>query len=627
MELGESSRSGAGTLRALNEQFELAGYTQEDFEKDSQGSAQTFMKAAIEYRLDGESLVVSLPFSLIKESGVQVASISVLPYFGSAGMDEEGYFLLPNGAGSLMRFNNGKVEAQDYSQDIYGRDPLSASDFLELENMVPARLPILGIEKKESTLLAFVTKGAAFATLSAEVAGKTSSQNSAKFSFAVRGSGTLAMFGITGETAELPVLEPNIYDACAEIRYSFLPPEKKGYSGMASFLRGELALEKSNSAGIPIFLDIYGAIPDGKSVIAMTTFDQVQSISKELSSLGVANQRILLEGWQKGGYYQDSLGKANALSLLGGSKGLAYLASYAQSSGVKLYASQAFQLVSQSASFSEDREASRFYSGAIAKLGQTSPVSFSTQSSLGHPETVSSFLSPKLLPKKASQFLDSIKELPIGIGLRDLGDILVSDRRKSEIINRVAALQIASAQLEHLSEKPLCVSGGNLYATFAATDLAGVPLTSNTQTAVDESVPFYAMVFHGAKDFCGEPLNITGAYDRREAALFLIENGASPRFALSWEKASFMKDTGMNRLYATTASNWLEEAAELFLEVSSALSQASGSFVESHEIKGDLRITTYDNGVSIAVNRGTEPELFEGELVLPKSWLVLRASA
>ena len=96
--------------------FVAAGYTQEDYELDQQlvagerSNNGPVFNASMIYRLDGSDLIVEVPYSALRfENGTPMTYISVLPMFGAAGTDQEGYMLLPEGGGALINYNNGKL--------------------------------------------------------------------------------------------------------------------------------------------------------------------------------------------------------------------------------------------------------------------------------------------------------------------------------------------------------------------------------------------------------------------------------------------------------------------------------------------------------------------------------------
>ena len=81
-----------------------------------------------------------------------------------------------------------------------------------------------------------------------------------------------------------------------------------------------------------------------------------------------------------------------------------------------------------------------------------------------------------------------------------------------------------------------------------------------------------------------------------------------------------MKDTGMNRFYATTFDVWKEEAVAIYDRVNEALQYVSGAQIVGHEILGDMRCVTYNNGVKIYINYGDEPQTMNGVTVSAMSY-------
>ena len=81
----------------------------------------------LEWHLGEDNVEAKLPVSAIEErGGGKVYRIQLLPYMAAAGSDENGYMVVPNGSGSLIRFNNGKNSAAVYSQYVYDMDLIDA---------------------------------------------------------------------------------------------------------------------------------------------------------------------------------------------------------------------------------------------------------------------------------------------------------------------------------------------------------------------------------------------------------------------------------------------------------------------------------------------------------------------
>lgn len=328
------------TIKKITGYLETAGFTEADYEEQMELAGVEValplsFTIALEYRLADDGIEVSVPASMIEENGGgSLYRIRLLGYFGAAGADEEGYLVVPNGSGSLIYFNNGKSSVENYSQYIYDIDPLAA-DYTLLENTKKVRLPICGICKEDSNILMSVEDGATTAFFTASVAGSNTSYNYVNTTFVVRGYDLLSMFGSTGNEADLPLLENNMYDINYKVRYTFLDDEHTGYSGIANYYRERLiregALTNRTAAGdIPFYYDIIGGVKETASfvgirylkVMAMTTYQEAADIALDLKDKGIAYQVMNFQGWSNGGYYADVYDRITGLSKLGGKKSL-----------------------------------------------------------------------------------------------------------------------------------------------------------------------------------------------------------------------------------------------------------------------------------------------------------------
>ena len=111
----------AANKQKLESYFAEAGYTQEDFEIDQQlvaGKRETggpVFNVSVIYRLEGKDLVVEIPYSEIRyRTDYPITAITPLPMFGAAGTDQDGFMLIPEGGGALIRCNNGTINQSAY---------------------------------------------------------------------------------------------------------------------------------------------------------------------------------------------------------------------------------------------------------------------------------------------------------------------------------------------------------------------------------------------------------------------------------------------------------------------------------------------------------------------------------
>lgn len=644
LELAAGATKSKVGMKKLNAIFESAGYTEEDFMEDKaaamgeEGDVTTFT-IPLEYRLVEDNLVVTIPSEHIEETGSgKLATIQLLRYFGAGSMTEDGYMLVPNGSGSLINFNNGKKNEQ-YNQYIYGMDPVSMG-YTVVESTEKARLPIFGIKKENTAIFASIESGDTLANIIADVSGKLNSYNYVFPTFHLREGEKLSMFGTTGAASELPVVEKDLYKLDLTVKYSFLEKEEANYSGMANHYRQELidngTLQvKEEKEDLPFYLDILGGVQKTaffagvpyESVFPMTTFENAETILDEFYADDISNIRMNYLGWFNGGYYHDVADKITGLGKLGGKKDLESLSSKLEESGGKLYVDVAFQNVSYSSKrFNYKLESSRYYTGMIVSYGRVNPATLRQTSSLGYMETLYDSLSPKFLVRYVDKFSKKIDSYEVsGIGLRDLGDVLQSDKKRKHIINREEAKYVVKDQLETLANtnKDLLINGGNYYSLEYATDAINVPTSHSKFFIIDEEIPFYEMVIHGCIDYTGESINVSDSYDEQDVLLRMLEYGAAPHFTFSYEDSSNIKYTGLNDQYATYYKDWIDDAKSIYKELNGVLKNVTNSSMIGHEIleSGVVKVS-YDNGVILYINKNNTEASVDGQTIEPRNYRI-----
>lgn len=647
LELLSGAMKGASQIRKLNRYFEEAGFTEEDYITEMEnsgveGAVPISFVIPLEYRLNGDAVDVSIPMSAVQENGGgSIFRIQLLRYFGAAGTEENGYMLVPNGSGSIINFNNGKTTSENYSEYVYGIDKLAA-EYTVRENTEDVKLALYGIFRDHSSILATIEDGASFANISASVAGKIHSYNYVYSSFVLRGNDKLSMFGTTGNEADIPIVEKNFYDANLTVKYTMLTADNPGYAGAANYYRqrlvdeGVLKAKENPTDDIKFYYDVLGGVMMNKfflgtryeGMYAMTTFDQAADISADLAANGISNQVMNFQGWMNRGYYHDVVDKIKVPHALGGKGDLKKLNDTVAQNGGTLYADVAFQKVTEiSKRYSEGNESSRYYGGGyIASFGLVNPATLRQTSGLGWSENIYYLISPKFLGRYVDQFTAKIGKYNVdGISLRDLGNTLHSDKKRTNIITREEALDVVKASLGQLeaTNKKIMVNDGNDYAFAYADDIINAPVSDNDYYIVDATVPFYEMLIHGYIDYSGGVINLSDTYDKSDIVLGLVEAGASPHFMFTYQSSSEIKDTGLNRFYSTNYDNWRDDAIGIYSAVNDALGAVSNACITNHEIlENDVRVITYDNGVKIYINKGTSDQKVDGVEVPAKSYRI-----
>ena len=599
------------------------------------GAVGIYFEIPLEYRLENDSLVVSIPTGSIKEYNGSVYRIQLLRYMGAAHKSETGYIVVPNASGSIINFNNGKLTSTAYSQYIYDIDPMAAT-YTTTENVDAARLPIYGICREDRSLLVEVEDGATTAVLNAEISGKYNDYNYAYPIFVLRNVDNLRNFGESSQ--DVFVLEEDIYDINATVRYTFLNEEYSGYAGLANYYREKLIAKgvlvpQQNTGDLPFYYDIIGGVKETAHFLgiqrldtfAMTTYADAEKMAKELADHGITNQVLNMQGWFNEGYYHDAPHDIRLVKDVGSRSEMDSLNELVTNLGGTMYADVEFQRVTYAdTGFNWGAEGSRYYgAGYVASFGLINPTTLRNTSGLGYAEPQYDLLSPKFLPRYVEKFADKIQKYDVsGITLRDLASYLTSDKKRTNVITREEALDVVLAQLDLMKStgKKLMTNNANAYGFAYSNDIINVPMGDNAYAIVDENIPLYQMIIHGCISYSTDLLNYDDSEDMTLTILQMIETGTAPHYVFTEEASSRMKNTGMNPFYATTYDVWKEEAMEVYERVNEALKYVTGAQIVNHEISGDVRTVTYSNGVTIYINYSDETVSMDGKTIPAMSY-------
>ncbi|MFV0344239.1 MAG: DUF5696 domain-containing protein [Anaerocolumna sp.] len=647
LELNGIAKKNPKTIKKIQEWLDGIGWTDTEYEEQMElAGVETVLPISflipLEYRLEEDGLKVSIPVSAIEEyGGGSIYRIQLLRFLGAADTTEEGYMVVPNGSGSMIYFNNGKVDAASYSQYVYDIDPLAAN-YSTTENTISAKLPLYGICRENSSILATIEEGASLSLITAGVSGVYNDYNYAYPTFVMRTADNLRMFGNSSQ--DVYVLEPEITDVNLEVKYTFLTEEYKGYAGIANYFRERLLangdlVPNTQTGDIPFYYDVISGVKETSHILgiqslktfSMTTFEEAGLMSEELAKAGIANQVMNLQGWFNGGFYHKTADKIKVLRKLGGKSDLEQLNDTLLENGGRLYADVTFQQITfADDDFNYEAESSKYYgAGYVVALGQVNPATYRSTSSLGYMETMYDLLSPRYLPRYVSKFVNKIDQYDInGISLRDLGNLVYSDKKRTNIINREEALKVVLGQLDLLKTtgKQLMTNSANDYSFRYSSDMINVPISHNEFQIVDEEIPLYQMIIHGSISYSTDLLNYYNKDSESETILKIIETGSAPHYVFTKEESSRMKNTGLNRYYATTYDVLKGEAITLYNQVNDVLKHVSGALMIDHEILEDgVRKVTYSNGVTIYLNYNEESIVCEG-IEIPASGYRLEGS-
>ena len=569
----------------------------------------------VEYTLEKDCLKASLRVSDIKEPKDEkiATEVTIMSSFGAADDTEDGYFVIPDGSGALVRFNNNKtMDTNAYQQRVYGNDvtvvPTSRGAVTE-----QIYLPVYGIVKEDNAMLVVASKGDSNAYLSAQVSRQSnSSYNLCNFTFILRGTDTFYMSGNNRD--RLTVFETgDIKSDDIEVRY--YPISKKGadYVDVAAryrdYLTQEEGIEPRNTGSAPMYLDLYGGTLKKKPVLGIpvtlkqpiTKYDEAVEILTELKNRGVDDMVVSYNGWTNDGIRRKVDTGASPSGTLGGSSSFKKLTDFISDSGYELYPA------SSSRDFYSGNGYYSFTSTCVRVSGSYSRI-VSYDRAYGIPDGFKknmSLLSPSYYGEVYGGIAESYSKAGLsGAAVDNAASSLYGDYGKKNI-SRSKAMTLAEEAFGKLNDKldnGFIADTANAYALPYVSHITNVPMGSSRFDLFNEDIPFYQLVMHGLIPYSTTAVN--GDADPDTLLLMAAATGSSLSYDMIYEETSKLKDTDFDRYYYANYSYWADSAAEQYKLLSPLLSKVSGSTITGYSVSGDgSSITTsFSDGTTVRVD-------------------------
>lgn len=619
--------------------FEGAGYTYEDFLSDKEldlsqkTSDKPIFNASMIYRLDGDDLLVEVPYdSLEYKSEFPIYTITPLPYFGAGGKNDEGFLLVPEGGGSLIKFNNGRTSQTSYYANMYGWDMC-----LNRESVVHntrAYYGVYGVSHKNQSFICVLEEGVPYSSIAADISGKNNSYNFVNSVFSVcqrekYDVGEIANSEIYTYIEELP-------DESMISRFSFVDSGSyvdmaKDYSGYLMNKYGDY-LTLNDDASTPVVIEVVGAIDKVKQIagfpisrpLKLTTYDETAEMITELKGEGMDNMSVKLLGWCNGGVQQKILKHISTIGTLGSKSDLKDLVKTSQDAGVDLYLDGITQYEKNSNIFNgffSFTDAAKFISKERAELFLFSHITYKAR------EGWKSFylLHTDLALEMADNLAEYAKELNAGVSYQDIGKDLSSDFYKKRTYSRNETMNLQTEKLKSVNDsgQKIMINMGNDYVAPYADFITSMDLRGSQYTILDECVPFYQLALHGYVNYSGDPINICGHTD--DEVLYSAEYGAALSFCLMKESSFVLQNTLYPEYYGSDYSAWHDKMMEIYTRFNAELGHTYNQEMVGHEnISSDVSCTEYEDGTLVYVNYGYE-DFNAGEIVVPaRDYLVVR---
>lgn len=587
------------------------------------------------YGLEKDYVKAQILSSEIKQTGkYKISAITLLPYMGSAGSEEDGYLFIPDGSGAIINFNNNKSGYQNYSGIVYGRDKaLNSVQLAEIKEDIT--MPVFGIKRENSAVLGIIHSGEYQSEIRAEVGGKSSSYNAVypivRF---IQNERSTLLENTANEKDSVMQSEQFIHFPAFEVRYYFLIGEDTDYSHMALRYQQYLVEEKGMVSRLSsderqgvINLDLIGAVKKQDNILGipyhtvevLTSYEDVLKIENELKDKEIGlNLRYL--GFMKDGLRDKIPTKVTYESKLGSKAKFKKILEFAKENRIGFYPN--FDLVNM---YKTGNGLNSIFH-TTRNVSRAASLQYDYLSSTGYRDKSISpwyLLKPEKLQEVSKKLLKSLKSSNINsFALEGIGNMVYSDFKKNSFSRRETGEEIIST-LENIMGEVSSISIDKAYAyAFPYADaITNVPVTSSDYDVTDRDIPFYQIVMSGFAHMTSAPINMQS--NIRDYKLKLVEYGVWPSYQLVSRDPSVLVNTDYAGFYGVGYDDWKEDVIST-IEFFAPLKETYGVRISEHKelAEGVYRIT-YENGIKVYINYNSTNVTVEQVTINPFHYTVV----
>lgn len=585
---------------------------------------------SLEYRLDGDRLIVDIPTDKILVKGEYgLADIDVLPYFGAATPEDEGQMLIPSGSGALIDFNNDKGSYGRFEQKVYGNDAMDLMEYkTEQGELILFPMYSLMFENSPKAFIAYVENGAPLATLRAAATDSDSSLTTAYFSFNYHpytlvnplntDSQSVMYNQFTGDKAQIDKFT---------LSYQFFP-ESKTYFDMAKVLRGKMLdsgveTDKdalANKLYIELLMGVnktvYTAGLPHKTCYPLTTLKQASEIAENFGEMPVV---MIMKGLDSDGAYGGKIDTSFSInSKIGTRKEYFSLYEKLKKDGGALYAvTNPTEYTKSSFGFSKLFHAARSVTGKNLLIyryrygdGQQNteipPLNLLVNTKIQ--KGVGKFIKSALKNKVSAVAPLSLSNSPYTCNNGN------GDRNQVFSAFRKALDSYRDADIDLLLSAPV-----NEFMGYAD-NIYALPINSGKHKIFDEDIPFVQLVLNSLRNYSTPALN---AGYGSQMLLKALESGSSPSLSLYASEFDDIYDTPLRDYVSSEYTVQRESLSSQLEEYRSAAEEFSDCAIVGHTVLSEnVHRADYSNGKSVVVNYGNTDYMYGESAVKANSYLV-----
>lgn len=611
----------------------------------------TFGEDSIQYEIRDEDITG-------KGTG-NIVALEITPFLGASGgkvqlYDPEtgmydvkedkymapGYIMVPDGSGSLIRFQKNSAKFSMYVGDVYGEDPAQDSTYqTKMSDMIPLRnpvMPVFGVAHGDgqAAFVAYADEGAEYMQIAVRPEGNLTNYYYVYPRF-VRNVSYYQVYNKKGEGFFTLMAQPNKMDI--KMTYTFLAGDGQDgtpaadYTGMALTYRSHLIeegilTEQPQAEGdIPIRLDfIMSDVKKsviGTEAVTVTTVDDVREILNTVAESGISNVNAGLQGWQRGGETLASPGSSRYSSKCGTAKEFQNLITEFSEKGIDISYARDYTTI--------NKEMMNYRGNAVKHINSWYlDVDKSAVVPENSPVTNYGYATPEKSVKWFHSQLSRVSSYCGSMTVSGMSNILLSnyDMGSAEI-TVTETIELYEKTFEDArKELKLNFEAPNMYLWKYTDRYLQSPVGTSQYVFETDAVPFLQMVLNGTMEVYAPYSNFS--FYTQADILRMIDYNLSPSFILSEEPSYYLAATPSAHLYSTEFEQYEALIQNVYGQVNEALSQVVGyRWVERTVLENGVIMNTYrkdgGEGKYIIINYSEDVFTYKGNTVAPLSAAVI----
>ncbi len=602
--------------------------------------------------LTEDGLELDIPNDEIQGSGTdRLASIILTPFQGASGGYSEfydasdiydvgysgevvkkeeipGYFLIPDGSGTLIRFEDYNTKLDRQMIYTYGENPTeyntheSGSVFY-----VPFKtlsMPVLGVSHgdNQAGFVQFATSGDEYMTIEIWPEDYITFYTNAFMKFEYN---TLykQVYNKSGQGNTQLKEEYNDFDI--HVVYSYLDGtstegERADYVGMAQkygeYLFGDES-KKFDYNEIPIRLDFLMSDSEkslvGYSNQVTTDVDGVERILNDIIGNGISNINSGLLGWNDGGITLGDPRKLDFTSVIGRKGEFEDLINGFDNKGVDISLSNDYFWIND--------EIMGYRGNAATHINSWYAFKYIFE------EDIERFYYAR--PVNSTEWMfDQMEDMDkLGVSSYTITGItnnLISDY-SNEFLRTDTKDHFVNAFSKISSSKLVNAYQPNAYLLPYVDRYLQAPVFGTQYLIETDTVPFVQLVLRSNMELYSPYANFSFYTD--SDVLRMIDYNVYPSFILTDQPAHLLTDTMSSNYYSTEYQLYEDAITRVYNDVNGALGTVINADWDSRiVVEPGVIVNTYSNGVKIVINYTDQPITYEGEIVESVSYEVLGGS-